>query len=41
MKLDEVNIPDDHISKAAEALTEQLGPHGVAKVGGKDLVAMA
>jgi acetyl esterase/lipase len=35
VKLDEVSIPDDHILKAAEALTEQLGRHGIAKVGGK------
>lgn len=35
MKLDEVKIADEHILKAAEAITEQLGHHGVAKVGGK------
>lgn len=35
VKLDEVKIADEHILKAAEAITEQLGHHGVAKVGGK------
>lgn len=27
-------IPQEYIIKAAEAITAQLGPHGVAKVGG-------
>lgn len=35
VKLDEVKIPEDHILKAADAISAQLGRHGVAKVGGE------
>jgi acetyl esterase/lipase len=35
VKLDDIKIPEEYIVKSAEAITEQLGPHGVAKVGGK------
>ena len=32
--MDEVKIPEQVISKAADALTAQLGHHGIDKVGG-------
>ena len=35
MKLEQIQIPQEHISKAAEAIQEQLGHHGIEKVGGK------
>lgn len=35
VKVDEVQIPEEHLLKAAEALHEQLGHHGIQKVGGK------
>jgi len=33
--VDEVKILDEHITKAAEAIQEQLGHRGIEKVGGK------
>ncbi|TVY37128.1 AB hydrolase superfamily protein [Lachnellula occidentalis] len=35
VKVDEVKIEQDYITKAAEAIQEQLGHHGIEKVGGK------
>jgi len=35
VKVDEVTIPEEYLKKGAEAIQEQLGPHGIAKVGGK------
>ncbi|KAL3422042.1 AB hydrolase superfamily protein C4A8.06c [Phlyctema vagabunda] len=35
VKVDEVTIPSEHIDKAATAIQEQLGHHGIQKVGGK------
>jgi len=35
VKVDEVIISDEYILKAAEAIQEQLGHHGIEKVGGK------
>lgn len=34
VKVDEITISEDCITKAADALTAQLGHHGVDKVGG-------
>ena len=34
--VNQVKIPQEQIKKAAEALTEELGHHGVQKVGGKN-----
>lgn len=34
VKVDKVTIPQESISKAADALTTQLGPRGIEKVGG-------
>jgi len=33
--VDEVNIPQEHIAKAAGYIQEQLGHHGIERVGGK------
>lgn len=35
MKVDEIKISQEYISKAAEAIQEQLGHHGIEKVGGR------
>lgn len=35
MKVDEIIIPQEHITESAEHIQEQLGHHGVEKVGGK------
>ncbi|TVY51228.1 AB hydrolase superfamily protein C4A8.06c, partial [Lachnellula cervina] len=35
VKVDEVKIEQEYITKAAEAIQEQLGHHGIEKVGGK------
>ena len=35
VKVDEVKIPQEQISKAAKALQEQLGHKGIQKVGGE------
>jgi acetyl esterase/lipase len=35
VKVDEVKISQEHITKAAEHIQEQLGRHGIEKVGGK------
>jgi acetyl esterase/lipase len=35
VKLDEAKVPEECMLKAAGAITAQLGPHGVAKVGGE------
>lgn len=35
VKVDEVKISQEYIAKAAEAIQEQLGHHGIQKVGGK------
>jgi acetyl esterase/lipase len=33
--VDEVKIPEEHITKSAQAIQEQLGHHGIEKIGGK------
>ncbi|CZT46138.1 related to acetyl-hydrolase [Rhynchosporium secalis] len=35
IKLDEVKISDEYVNKAAEHIREQLGHHGIERVGGK------
>ena len=35
MRTENVNIPSVHITKAAETIIAQLGPHGIEQVGGK------
>ena len=35
MKLDEIVISKEYLNKAADAIIEQLGHHGIEKVGGK------
>ena len=35
VKVDEVKIAQEYITKSAEAIQEQLGHHGIEKVGGK------
>lgn len=35
VRTETVTIPDKHLSVAAEAITEQLGPKGIVRVGGK------
>ncbi|KAI9054297.1 hypothetical protein LZ554_001465 [Drepanopeziza brunnea f. sp. 'monogermtubi'] len=35
VKVDEVTISEEHVKKAAEHIQEQLGHHGIEKVGGK------
>ncbi|TAQ90285.1 hypothetical protein B7494_g1377 [Chlorociboria aeruginascens] len=35
VKVDEVKIPQEHLTKAAGALQDQLGHHGIERVGGK------
>ncbi|KAK3941646.1 monoterpene epsilon-lactone hydrolase [Diplogelasinospora grovesii] len=35
VKVDEIEIPEDKLSRAASLLQEQLGPDGIKKVGGK------
>lgn len=34
VRVDHVEIPEDHLSKAADLLIDQLGPEGLRKVGG-------
>ncbi|KAI0168964.1 alpha/beta-hydrolase [Hypoxylon sp. FL1284] len=36
VKVDEVEIPEPQLAKAADALQEQLGPDGIRKVGGRN-----
>ncbi|KAK0743283.1 hypothetical protein B0T18DRAFT_430595 [Schizothecium vesticola] len=36
VKVDEVQIPDDQLSRAADLLAEQLGSDGIRRVGGKE-----
>ncbi|RDW75159.1 alpha hydrolase-19 [Coleophoma cylindrospora] len=36
VKVDEVKIGEEHIQKSAAAIQEQLGDHGIEKVGGKN-----
>jgi acetyl esterase/lipase len=35
VKLEQIQIPEEHINAAAVAIQEQLGHHGIEKVGGK------
>jgi acetyl esterase/lipase len=35
VKVDEVKIPEEYLEKAAGVINEQLGHHGVQRVGGK------
>jgi acetyl esterase/lipase len=35
VKVDEVELSQEHITKAADHIQEQLGHHGIEKVGGK------
>ena len=35
VKVDELKIPEEYITKSAQAIQEQLGHHGIEKVGGK------
>ena len=35
VKVDEVSIPEQPIQRSADALTAQLGHHGIDKIGGK------
>ncbi|KAK4166489.1 hypothetical protein QBC43DRAFT_18890 [Cladorrhinum sp. PSN259] len=36
VRVDEVEIVESHLSRAADCLTEQLGPEGIRQVGGKN-----